>query len=352
MVGPSTGEASAMRRALSLAADPTIRPGANPRVGCVLLDADGRHLAEGVHRGAGTRHAEADALADLAPADSPRLHTAVVTLEPCNHHGRTPPCSATLVEAGIKRVVFAVADPNPTAAGGAAYLRDHGVEVQGDVLRAEAEQLDPFWLAANRLGRPHVTWKFAATLDGRSAAADGSSQWITSEQARADVHLQRLAADAVLVGIGTVLSDNPRLSVREYDGTPLPRSVQPARVVLGARQVPADFAVMDDTAETALLASHDPAVVLAELWDNGVRRAFLEGGPTVAAAFWRAGLIDRVIAYLAPALLGAGVPAVQDLGIGSMADIARLDLVGVERVGPDVRLELVPNHPHPARQGD
>lgn len=336
-----TGETSAMRRALVLAADPTIRPGANPRVGCVLLDADGRHLAEGVHRGAGTPHAEADALANLGDRAAD-LHTAVVTLEPCNHHGRTPPCASALVEAGVRRVVYALPDPNPDASGGAGYLAGQGVDVHAGLLRAEVELLDPFWFAAIRLGRPHVTWKFAATLDGRSAAADGTSRWITSSQARADVHAHRLAADAVLAGTGSVVTDDAQLAVRDYDGTALPRSVQPVRVVLGRRSLPAGARILDDTAETVQLAEHDPASALSALWQRGVRRAFLEGGPTVAAAFWRAGVVDRVLVYLAPALLGAGAPAVHDLGITGIAGIARLDLIGVQQLGPDLRLDLVP----------
>ncbi len=338
-------ETTAMRRALTLAADPTIRPGANPRVGCVLLAADGRLLAEGVHRGAGTAHAEVDALSRLTPAGREQLHTAVVTLEPCAHQGRTGPCTVALRDAGVRRVVYAAPDPFAAAAGGAALLRQWGIEVVegvAGVSSAEALAVDPCWFAAIRLGRPHVTWKVAATLDGRTAAADGSSRWITSAAARADVHAHRAAADAVVAGTGTVLVDDAHLAVRDAAGQALPPARQPVRVVVGDRAIPPTARVRDATAPTWLLPGHDPRTTLDVLWDKGIRRVFLEGGPTVAAAFWRAGLVDRVLVYLAPALLGAGPAVIADLGIATIADAARLEIRDVCRVGPDLRVDLRP----------
>ncbi|NAZ88631.1 bifunctional diaminohydroxyphosphoribosylaminopyrimidine deaminase/5-amino-6-(5-phosphoribosylamino)uracil reductase RibD, partial [Kineococcus indalonis] len=203
-----------MRRALQLAAlGPATGP--NPRVGCVLIDDAGRPLAEGHHRGAGTAHAEAAALADLAARGlSARGATAVVTLEPCTHTGRTGPCAQALLAAGVRRVVVADTDPNPAAAGGAALLAAAGVEVETGLLAGQARALNERWATAVGRGRPWVTWKFAATLDGRSAAADGSSRWITSAAARADVHRLRAEHDAVLVGTGTALADDPALTVR------------------------------------------------------------------------------------------------------------------------------------------
>jgi diaminohydroxyphosphoribosylaminopyrimidine deaminase/5-amino-6-(5-phosphoribosylamino)uracil reductase len=338
----------AMRTAVALALDEQIRPGANPRVGCVLLDADGRVLSTGVHRGAGTPHAEADALSRLPVGDRARLHTAVVTLEPCTHTGRTPPCTSALLTAGVRRVVFGRNDPDPVAAGGAATLRAGGVEVVGpegleEALRTLVADVDPFWFVAARLRRPHVTWKFAGTLDGRVAAADGSSRWITSPQSRADAHRERCAADAVLAGVGTVLTDDSRLSVRDETGTALPRDRQPLRVVVGRRGLPSTSRVFDDTAATLQIADHDPARVLQTLWEHGCRRVFVEGGPRLAAAFWRAGVVDRVVCYLAPALLGAGAAAVGDLGITSIGDAARLQIVEVTGCGPDLKLVLRPN---------
>src|SRR5690606_38461205 len=201
---------AAMRRALELAERGPVT-GGNPQVGCVLLDDAGRIVAEGWHRGAGTPHAEVDALSHLTDA---RGLTAVVTLEPCNHTGRTGPCSEALVAAGIARVVYAVSDPGRVSAGGAARLRAGGVEVIPGVLAAEAAELLPVWLTAAARGRPWVTVKWASTLDGRAAAADGTSQWITGTAARQRVHEQRAASDVILVGTGTVFADDPALTAR------------------------------------------------------------------------------------------------------------------------------------------
>lgn len=342
--GPAGPELlAAMGRALHIAAAPGIRPGANPRVGCVLLDASGRPQAEGVHRGAGTPHAEVDALRAWRRADragSP--HTAVVTLEPCAHTGRTGPCTEALLQAGVRRVVLATADPDPRAAGGADRLRAAGVEVVAGVLRKQALALNAEWFAATLLRRPHVTWKLATTVDGRVAAADGSSRWISSAQSRADAHLARAAVDAIVVGTGTALSDDPQLAARDTVDRPLPPDLQPLRVVMGLRAVPPGARVRDESAQTLILPTRDPAQVLATLWDNGVRRVLLEGGPTVAAAFWRGGLVDRVVLYLAPALLGAGPLGVSDLGIGSIQDAARLDITDVARCGPDLKITYEP----------
>lgn len=330
-------EVAAMRRAVVLAARGPVR-GVNPRVGCVVLDGAGQVVGEGWHAGAGTAHAEVEALADAG--DRARGGTAVVTLEPCNHTGRTGPCVQALLDAGITRVVIASADPNPQAAGGAARLRAAGVVVQEGVLEGESAPLNRRWLHAVAHGRPFVTWKFAATLDGRSAAADGSSRWITGELARADVHRLRAEADAVVVGTGTVLADDPQLTVRDDSGRPIASGQQPVRVVVGERELPAGARVLDAAAPTAVLRTRDPHAAVADLFRRGVRHAWLEGGPTLAAAFWQAGLIDEVIAYLAPALLGAGPNAVADLGIATIAGTARLQLIDVARLGDDLRLTL------------
>lgn len=333
-------ETGAMRRALAAAADGP-RHGPNPRVGCVLLAADGLELAVGSHRGAGTPHAEAAALAAAAAAGH-QVHgaTAVVTLEPCTHTGRTPPCAQALLAAGVTRVVVAAGDPNPQAAGGADLLRRHGVDVVTGVLAGESEQLNRAWLHAVRHSRPFVTLKWAATLDGRVAAPDGSSRWITGEQARADVHRRRGDVDAVLVGTGTVLLDDPALTVRSPGRAA--DAHQPLRVVLGLSDVPAASRVLDDSAPTLHLATRDLAEALAELHRREVRHLLVEGGPTVAAAFLRAGLVDEVLSYLAPAVLGAGAPAVGDLGVRTIADTARLRTVDVQRHGEDVLLVCEP----------
>lgn len=332
----------AMRRALALAADPEVPLGPNPRVGCVLLDDDGAVVAEGHHRGAGTRHAEADALHRAGPAA--RGTTAVVTLEPCNHTGRTPPCARALIAAGVRRVVVAQADPNPLAAGGAETLRAAGIAVESGVLEDEARALNRAWLFGVEHGRPLVTWKFATTLDGRSAAADGSSRWISSAAARADVHRLRAACDVVLAGTATVEVDDPQLTVRDRDGRPAAQ--QPLRAVMGLRELDGSWRVLDDAAETVHLRTRDPNEALAALFAAGRRHVFLEGGPTLAAAFLRAGVVDEVVAYVAPVLVGAGRAPVGDLGIGTIADALRLQVTditvldGTDGEEPNVRMTL------------
>ncbi|MFN8147984.1 MAG: bifunctional diaminohydroxyphosphoribosylaminopyrimidine deaminase/5-amino-6-(5-phosphoribosylamino)uracil reductase RibD [Candidatus Nanopelagicales bacterium] len=332
---PQQALEAAMRRALALAATPGVPTGPNPRVGCVLLAPDGSTVAEGHHRGAGTPHAEAAAL--TAAGAAARGTTAVVTLEPCAHTGRTGPCAQALVEAGVAHVVFAQTDPNPVAAGGAEVLRAAGIEVESGLLAAESAALNETWTFAVTHGRPFVTWKAAATLDGRIAAADGSSRWITSAEARAEVHELRALVDAVVVGTGTVLADDPHLAVRR-DGE-VASGRQPLRVVVGQRDVPAGSRVLDDAAETLHLRTHDPREVLAALHERDVQHVLLEGGPTLAAAFVRAGLVDAVRWYAAPALLGAGRAALDDAGMDSIGQALRLDVVDVVRVGDDVRID-------------
>lgn len=332
----SPAEVAAMRRALTLARSPDAPVGPNPRVGCVLLRPDESTLAEGYHRGAGTPHAEVDAL--TSAGEQACGATAVVTLEPCNHTGRTGPCVAALLNAGVARVVFAQSDTNPVARGGTEALRAAGVDVEGGVLADEARAVNPIWTFAVENGRPYVTWKYAATIDGRSAAADGTSQWITSPEARADVHRLRTECDAILVGTGTVLADNPRLTARDASGRPLDLDRQPLRAVMGLREIPADAAVLDDTARTLLLGTRDPGEALKRLLDHDRQHVLLEGGPTLAGAFWQADLVDRVVAYVAPTLLGAGTAALGDAGIGTIGDAVPLEFTDVAQVGPDVRL--------------
>lgn len=326
----------AMRRALALAASPGVPHGPNPRVGCVLLAPDGSEIAEGFHRGAGTAHAEAAALAEAGTAA--RGATAVVTLEPCNHTGRTGPCAQALLEAGVARVVYAQPDPNPLAAGGAATLRAAGVEVEMGLLEHEARALNRAWTFAHEHGRPFVTWKFATTLDGRSAAADGSSRWVSNAASRRDTHRLRSECDAILVGTGTVLRDDPELTVRDELDVALPRERQLLRVVMGDRDIPAAARVLNDAAETVHLRTRSVAEVLTELHARGRQHLFLEGGPTVAAAFLDAGCVDEVVAYVAPKLLGSGRNAVADLGITSITGALDLVVTDVTVLDGDVRI--------------
>lgn len=329
---------AAMLRALELSARGPAT-GANPQVGCVILSPGGEIIAEGWHRGLGTPHAEVDALSALSP-DRTRGATAVVTLEPCNHQGHTGPCSVALIDAGIAKVFYAVSDPNPAASGGAERLREAGVEVTGGVLAdAVSEFLHP-WLTATRLGRPYVTLKWASSLDGRAAAADGTSQWITGEAARAHVHEQRAAADAIIVGTGTVLADDPSLTARAADGRLL--AEQPVPVVVGERAIPAGARLHDHPKPLIATASRDLETVLRDLYARGIRHALIEGGPTLASAFVAGGLVDEYLVYLAPMLLGGQGVALGDLGVGTLTSARRLTIVQFERVGEDILVRARP----------
>jgi diaminohydroxyphosphoribosylaminopyrimidine deaminase/5-amino-6-(5-phosphoribosylamino)uracil reductase len=341
-------EQAAMRRALELAATPGVPLGPNPRVGCVLLDDAGITVAAGHHRGAGTPHAEADALAHAGGAA--RGTTAVVTLEPCNHTGRTGPCAEKLIAAGVRRVVFAQPDPNPVAAGGALALRAAGVDVDSGLLEDRARELNAVWTFAVDHQRPFVTWKFATTLDGRSAAADGTSRWVSGAAARRDTHRLRALCDAMLVGSNTVAVDDPRLTVRDEHDRPLPH--QPLRVVMGERDLDPSRRIFDGEAESLHLRTRDPRAALEELFARDRQHVFLEGGPTLAAAFLRAGLIDEVVTYVAPMLLGAGRHAVGDLGITTISDALHLRVEDVTVLGDNVRLRMRPRSPSEAKGSD
>ncbi|MDF3304611.1 bifunctional diaminohydroxyphosphoribosylaminopyrimidine deaminase/5-amino-6-(5-phosphoribosylamino)uracil reductase RibD [Rhodococcus sp. T2V] len=309
----------------------------NPAVGAVVLDAAGRIAGVGMTQPPGGPHAEVVALREAG--DAARGGTAVVTLEPCNHHGRTGPCSRALLDAGVVAVHYAVGDPNPEAAGGAETLVSAGVEVTSG-LRAQDVERGPLraWLHRQRTGRPHVTWKYAATLDGRSAAADGTSQWITGPEARERVHADRAKLDAIVVGTGTVLADDPRLTARTPDGSLAAH--QPVRVVVGLGDIPPGARVLDDSAPTLLLRTRDVDEVLAALADY--TDVLLEGGPRLAGAFLAAGRVDRIQAYLAPLVLGAGTSAVSEAGVHTIDGALRFRHESVETIGPDLLLSLVP----------
>ncbi|HMC68963.1 MAG TPA: bifunctional diaminohydroxyphosphoribosylaminopyrimidine deaminase/5-amino-6-(5-phosphoribosylamino)uracil reductase RibD, partial [Mycobacteriales bacterium] len=288
--------------------------------------------------------------------------TLVVTLEPCRHAGRTPPCTDAIVAAGVRRVVYALADPHDVAAGGEEALRTAGVDVEGGFLADEAAvDLGP-WLLAVRRRRPHLTWKYAATLDGRTAAADGTSRWITGADARVDVHRLRARCDAVVVGIGTVLADDTALTVRDW-----PTQRQPLRVVVdGKARTPLSARILDDAAPTVIavgtdadsqrvanlrdagadvveLPRHDGHLdlhaLLAVLYEREALQLLLEGGARLAGSFVRQRLVDKVVGYHAPALLGAGPPVLADAGVTTLAAALRLHLDDVRQLGEDVRVE-------------
>ena len=313
-----------MERALELAASVRASTSPNPWVGAVI-DPGG---FEGATQPPGGPHAEIVALE--AAGASARGATMVVTLEPCAHHGRTPPCVDAIVDAGIARVIVGIEDPDPNVSGtGIARLRAAGVDVEVGVLADRVRaQLAPY-LKHRTTGRPWLVLKLAASVDGRTAAPDGSSQWITGEEARADAHRLRADSDAVIVGAGTVRADDPSLTVRKVEGR------DPLRVVLG--KAPPDARV-----RPALEVEGELEEVLEELGRRGVLQAVVEGGPTVAGAFHRAGLVDRYVVYLAPALFGGddGRPLFTGPGAPTIADVWRGRITHVERLGDDLKLEL------------
>lgn len=318
---------AAMSRALELA---LLGPahGVNPQVGAVILDPNDEVAAEGYHKGSGTDHAEVMAIKDLKAKtgrDSFSGYTAVVTLEPCNHTGRTGPCSKALADAGISRVVYAVADPGQESGGGAEFLASRGVEVIKGTGEAAAEEQSRVWLTANRLGRPFVTLKWASSLDGRTAATDGSSKWISGKASRSDGHKRRSEVDAILVGTGTALADDPELTARDEKGGYYEH--QPLRVVLGESELPSSLRVFNDKSESVHLKTRDIESALAELFARGVKHLWVEGGPAVASKFVELDLVDEFIIYLAPMLLGGDKVALQDIGVGSVQDAAELEIV-------------------------
>lgn len=326
-----------MRRAMALAATVRGSTAPNPWVGCVIFPAThGCGFAtffEGATAPPGGPHAEVTALAQAG--DAARGATLYVTLEPCVHHGRTPPCTDAIIAAGVSRVVIGIQDPDRRVAGrGVAALRAAGIEVTEGVAAEEvAEQLAPY-VKHRSTGHPWVILKMAASLDGRTAAPDGSSRWITGAAARQDVHRLRGTSDAVLVGAGTVRADDPELTVRlEGDGTA--DEAQPLRVVLG--RAPEGARV-----HPALELGGDLKEVLNDLGRRGVLQLLVEGGATVAHDFHVAGLVDRYVLYLAPVLFGGddGRPLFAGPGAGTLEDVWRGRLVSVEQLGEDLRVEV------------
>ncbi len=324
-----------MRRAMAQAATVRSTTAPNPWVGCVVVPPDSAPDGGPVFAGAtappGGPHAEVTALAQAG--ESARGATLYVTLEPCSHHGRTPPCTDAIIGAGVARVVVGIEDPDEQVAGrGIAALRAAGLDVTVGVAAGEvAEQLAPY-CKHRTTGQPWVVLKLAASLDGRTAAPDGTSRWITGEAARQDVHRLRARSDAVLVGAGTVRADDPELTVRLDDGT---ERQQPLRVVLG--KAPADAKV-----HPALELTGDLGDVLTELGGRGVLQVLVEGGASVARDFHVAGLVDRYVLYLAPVFFGGddGRPIFAGPGAGTIGDVWKGRLVSIEQLGEDLRVEV------------
>ena len=340
-----------MRRALALAEKGLFSTSPNPRVGCVLARGEDV-VGEGWHEAAGAPHAEANALA--AAGSAARGASAFVTLEPCNHHGRTPPCAEALVQAGVARVVAAIRDPNPEARRGGETLAAAGIRFEHGLLQDEAHELNLGFFSRLGRGRPWVRMKIAATLDGRTALADGRSQWITGTEARVDGHRWRARACAVLTGIGTVKADDPRLTVRE-----VATSRQPLRVVVDSRlEIPGSARILQGGntlvfcarpgtapggAETIALANPQGKVdlpkMLEQLARRGVNELHVEAGFRLNGSLLREGCVDELLLYLNPSLLGDGAQGMFDLPpFAALEARPKLSIRSVERVGDDLRI--------------
>ncbi|HEX2791302.1 MAG TPA: bifunctional diaminohydroxyphosphoribosylaminopyrimidine deaminase/5-amino-6-(5-phosphoribosylamino)uracil reductase RibD [Steroidobacteraceae bacterium] len=356
-----------MRRALELAARGLYTTDPNPRVGCVVVR-DGRVLGEGWHQRAGEAHAEVHALA--AAGEAARGATVYVTLEPCAHTGRTPPCVQALIGAGVGRVVYASGDPNPLVNGaGVAALRAAGIDTVGELLAAEAQALNPGFFKRMRTGLPWVRVKLGASLDGRTALANGASRWITGPAARQDAQRFRARSSVVLSGSGTVLADDPALNVRVEGATR-----QPLRVLLDSElRVPPQARMFDREGPALVFTASDDGARRAELTRRGVRvetvaraaqggleldavlrrlgeleanEVWVEAGARLAGALLQSRLVDEFIVYLAPSLLGPTARALVELPpISQLEQRMRLEFSECKPIGPDLRLTAVPVAP-------
>ena len=323
----------AMQRAISMGEKGLGKTAPNPIVGAVIIDGAGNVVGEGFHdRVNSADHAEVVAI--KAAGDKAKGATIVVTLEPCNHSGATGPCTQAIIDAGITSVVYAVSDPNAVAAGGAQALKAAGVNVISGVLEAEAAYSNRAWLMKIKKNRPFFTWKVATTLDGKVAAADGTSKWITNERSRADVQVLRRAADAILVGTNTVIADNPHLIPRgDFDGY----AGNPIRVICGEQELPKDSHIFDDAAETVVVKTKDLDVLVEKLNDLGINHVFVEAGPTLASAMLDHCLMDELVMYQAPSLLGSGKGFFTFDHPSTISNQMRLDHMSTEVLDGDVK---------------
>nr|WP_086881914.1 bifunctional diaminohydroxyphosphoribosylaminopyrimidine deaminase/5-amino-6-(5-phosphoribosylamino)uracil reductase RibD [Streptomyces rhizosphaericus] len=357
-----------MQRAIDLSKRALGHTSPHSIVGCVLMDRQGHTIGEGWRQDPNGPHAEIRAL--HAAGANARGATAVTTLEPCNHAGPTRPCAQALIDAGVTRVVYAVADPTTLAAGGGATLAAAGVDVECGLLAHQAAEANTAWLTSVQRQRPYVIWTYVVTLDGRGAASDSICRWVTSPQARADLHRLRAEADAVVVGSGTVRLDDPQLAARNRCGTRQPLRV----VVVGSHgNVRPDARILDHSAPTLIAMNHaakaprmreratairlpsaadgrglDLSALLDALYERGVRSVLLEGGPTLAGAFLAAGFVDRIAGYLAPALLGEGpAPLARVDANTALMRALRVNVIDITWLGPDLRITATPQPPPP-----
>jgi len=300
----------------------------NPNVAAAIYAADGKLISHGIHdRTSSLDHAEV--LAIKAARELACGATIVISLEPCSHTGTTPPCTEAIITAGIAKVIYAVKDPNPIAAGGGEILKSAGIDVEF-VLSNNLEFIQRAWLHKGRMNRPRFIWKVATTLDGKVAASDGTSQWITSEESRSDVQLLRSQSDAILVGTSTALIDNPHLIPRGYDQ-------RPVRVIFGEREIPSTNKVFDNQAPTLVVKSRSIPELVKTLSDEGLNQVLVEAGPTLGSELFREGIIDELITYQAPKLLGSGTSFLSDLGVKTLADAWNLELISSEQIKQDIK---------------
>lgn len=333
--GSMTKYDAAMRRAIALSLHaPAFNE--NPRVGAVLINDSGEIVAEGWHKGAGTPHAEVDALSKISSAAG---LTAIVTLEPCNHSGKTGPCAQALIDAGISKVVFATLDPGAAEGGGRFTLEQAGIEVIGPVLEAEYLPILKPWITNKFEQRPHVVIKYASSIDGRVAADDKTSKWITGAEARADVHARRAQSQAILAGTNTVELDDPELTARKPDGSLY--ETQPLRVVVGERELSPSLRVFNADAETLQLKTRDLPSVLESLYSRGIRQVFVEGGAQIQSELIRLGYADEFLIYLAPKLIGGRNNAVGDIGVETISDAVQLSFFETKHLGDDILIRAI-----------
>lgn len=302
----------------------------NPIVGAVITSATGEFISEGFHQGAD--HAEVIAI--KAAKEIPAGSTIYVSLEPCNHHGKTPPCVDAIIESGISKVIYAVSDPNPVASGGAERLQAAGIEVISGLNEIQARFENRAWLTKIEKQRPRITWKIASTMDGKVAASDGSSKWITGEPARVDVALMRSQADAIVTSTGTVKADDPLLTSKGAGSNPV-------RIVMGTTEIASDYKVLGNDSETVLIKSHNFKDLINVANERGFNQLMIEAGPTFGTALLRADLIDEIVLFQAPTFLGSGLSAIGDLGITNIAGRLDFEISDVEVIGADLKITLV-----------
>jgi diaminohydroxyphosphoribosylaminopyrimidine deaminase/5-amino-6-(5-phosphoribosylamino)uracil reductase len=319
----------AYARLLSLSAANLGKTAPNPNVSAAIYSADGSLIAEGAHnRLLSPDHAEVVAIKKAGEAA--RGATIVVSLEPCSHTGTTGPCVEAIIEAGITKVIYAVKDPNPIAAGGAERLKNAGIEVEF-ISSKQLQETQGAWLHRITTGRPYFIWKVAASLDGRISASDGTSQWISSPESRQDVQYLRAQSDAILIGTGTALADNPTLRPR-IDG-----SNAPLRIVMGTRDIPAEFNLNDGKSQTIFLKSHSIDELLKALDYLSVNQVLVEAGSTLGSALFTAGIIDEIVLYQAPILLGSGKSWLEDIGVATIKEAYALSAPSTTMCGPDFK---------------